>query len=398
MSLTINTNVSAMIAQRNLSESSMRSQSALAKLSSGERITTSKDDAASLSIASGLRMDLSALRAASQNVSQATSMLQIADGGLAQITDVLGRMKTLASTAQSDQISDTERGFLDTEYQQLVQEVDRIADSTEFNGIELLGGATTLNIDGATVGTDVETADGFVAFDFDTSQRSAGEQVTINYNATTNVMDVVVDDGAGNTVASDSISLSSISGNPFDIGGTDQLTAGTTYDLSFAGAGVSITMNDQFDATTAVTANNTVDVVAGAASASANLDFLVGVDSTDQISASIAVSNAAGLGVGGTSVDSAANAVSASASIDSAIDSLNTNRSDLGATMSRLDFAGSVVSVQVENTEAARSTLQDTDVAQEMSRFTSEQVLVQAGVSMLAQANQQPALLLSLLQ
>src|SRR5690606_25718702 len=169
MTLTINTNVSALTAQRNLSISSARSAKSIAKLSSGSRITTAKDDAAALAIASGLKLDLASLRAAQSNVSQATAILQIADGGYAQLGEVFNRLQTLATSAQSDQISATERGFLNTEYQQLLSEIDRIADSTEFNGIELLGGAASLDVDAGTLGTDLVPANGFVGFEFNAS-------------------------------------------------------------------------------------------------------------------------------------------------------------------------------------------------------------------------------------
>lgn len=398
MTLSISTNLSAMVAHKNLSANSASSRASLDKLSSGTRLTSAKEDAAALSISSSLSLDLSAMNAARQNISQASSMLQIADGGYSEINDVLSRMKTLAKTAASDQISDTERGFIDTEYQQSLAEIDRIADSTEFNGRELLGGSASLGIDGGTVGASVETADGFGAFEFDTSKRSAGETITIGYDSTTNVMDLSVDDGAGNVVATDSIDLDDIAGNPFDVGGTNQLDAGTTQELNFSGVGVSITMNDQFDASVDVNATNTVDVIAGTSTAAANMTFAVGLQTTDTISTTLDVATSAGLGVGGTDVSSRANAVSASSAIDDAVQTINTARADIGAVMNRLDFAGAHVSTMVENTESARSVLSDTDTAAEMTKFSSSQVLVQAGVSMLAQANQQPALLLRLLQ
>ena len=396
MALSINTNVSAISAHRNLSASSARAQSSIAKLSSGSRIVTAKDDAASLAIASGLRLDLSALNAAKANVSQGLSVLQVADGGFAQITDVLARMKTLASTAQSGQISATERGFLDTEYQELLAEIDRIADSTEFNGVELLGGAATLESNA--VGTDIETADGFVAWGFDPNIRANGDSVDILYNATTHVFTLTVTNG-GNEVGSQSIDLDDLSGNPFDIGGTNSLANGTTYDLKFDSIGVDITLNDVFAANVAIAdGNNDVTIQTGTSTAAASLDFLVGVNSTDKISITLQVGTAAALGVGGTSVDTEANAVTASAAIDAAVNTVNDARATIGSALSRLEFAGANVSVQIENTEAAKSVLIDVDVAAEFTNFTSQQVLIQAGVSILAQANQQPQTLLRLLQ
>jgi flagellin len=403
MPLTINTNVIAMGAQRSLNATAMKSNAALSKLSSGTRIVTAKDDAASLSIAAGLRLDLAALRAASTNVQQASSMLQIADGGFAQIGEVLTRMKTLASNAQSDQLSATERGFLNTEFTNLRTEITRIAGSTEFNGVELLGGAAQHQ--SANIGTLVGTAQGFVGFEFNPGVRAVGESIRIAYSSTTGVMTVDVfsaASGGGNALGSQSIDIDTLAGNPFNRGGTNLLAPGATYTLDFAAIGVKITTNNTWATTAniagAAFANDGVNIVAGTATAGANLNFLVGVATTDVINVAIGVSTAAALGVGASQVDSVANAQTASTAIDNAMNTINSQRANLGALMSRLDFAGANVAVQVENNEAARSVLYDVDVSTEMTEFTSKQVLVQAGVSMLAQANQQPSLLLRLMQ
>jgi flagellin len=393
MALTINTNITAMAAQRNLGVSAAKSQSSLMKLSSGSRITSAKDDAASLTIANGLKLDLASLRAARANISQASTMLQIADGGLGQIGDILGRMQTLAATAQSDQISNTERGFLNTEFVNLRQEITRIAEGTEYNGIELLSGTTGV---GASVGTNaigsaVEAADGFVAFTFDSNLRADGEAITIEFDENTNVFTVNALDGAGgNVLASQSLDLD-------DFGGA--VPAGQTVDLNFSNIGVTIRLSSDFDDTTAINANNEVTIQNVAAGVQGTqLVFKVGVDATDTITANINGATAAQLGVDTASVSTRVNADAAVTAIDTAMQRVNSNRASLGALMSRLDFASANIGVQIENNEAARSTLQDTDVAEEMTRFTSQQVLVQAGVSMLAQANQQPALLVRLLQ
>lgn len=393
MALSITTNLSALTAQRNLSASAAKSQSALNKLSSGSRITSAKDDAAGLAIATSLRMDLSSVRAAQSNISQASSMLQVADGGLSQITDILGRMKTLAATAQSDQISNTERGFVNTEFQNLVQEIDRIAGATEYNGVELLTGATGVGASLGTnaIGTNVEAADGFVAVTFDSNKRADGEAITIEFDENTNVFTVTALDGTGgNALGVQSLDLD-------DFGGP--VAAGQTVDLNFSDLGVTIRLSDDFDDTAALSANNEItiqDTVAG--QQGTQLLFKVGVDNSDTITANINNASAASLGVNGVDVNTRVGADAAVTAIDTAVERVNTNRANIGAIMNRLEFAGSNVATQIENFEAARSTLMDTDVAVEMTQFTSQQVLVQAGVSMLAQANQQGGLLMRLLQ
>lgn len=138
--VSINTNISALIAQQNLGKADRASQSSIARLSSGNSIIRASDDAAGLAVGTGLRTDVSTLRTALTNTSQANSVLSIADGALFNIGEILQRQKALASQANSGSLSDTERVFLDSEFQKLTLEIDRIADSTNFNGIKLIDG------------------------------------------------------------------------------------------------------------------------------------------------------------------------------------------------------------------------------------------------------------------
>jgi flagellin len=392
MPITINTNVSALTAQRNLGISSARSAQSLSKLSSGSRVPTAKDDAAALAVGTGLRADVAAYRTAQLNAQQGAALLQVADGAFSQITDILVRMKTLASQAQSGQISDTERGFLDTEYQELLGEIDRIAGATEFNGTTLLGGASTVDLNAQ--GANVETADGFVAFSFDSNIVAAADNFHVFW-----------DDSTGNFTLTNGTQGSS---QTISLGAGYTVNTGETRELNFSDLGVRITLNDQFNTGGAdigtlggTAANETFDTVAGAATAGVTINIQVGIGTTaavDQVSVAIAQGSAAQLGVGGTSISTAPNADTASGAIDTALGSINTARSQLGAGISRLEFAGNNAAVAVENLSAAKSVLLDVDVSMEITEFSSQQVLIQAGVSMLAQANQQPSLLLRLLQ
>ncbi|MDJ0951703.1 MAG: flagellin [Alphaproteobacteria bacterium] len=141
MALTVISNFAANVAHRNLTKSDMEATRSLAQLSSGQRVVSAKDDAASMAIGSRFRAEVAALRAARVNAGQATSMLQVAEGAMGQVDGILVRMKTLAIQAASSQYGSVERGLIDTEYQQLLLEVDRIAADTEFNGAQLLDGA-----------------------------------------------------------------------------------------------------------------------------------------------------------------------------------------------------------------------------------------------------------------
>ncbi|OUR93020.1 flagellin [Halobacteriovorax marinus] len=140
MGLRIATNIASQSVQKNLKEVSADGQASLEKLSSGKRITKAADDAAGLAIATNLDAQTKGLRQATRNANDGVSMIQTAEGGLNEVSNILVRLRELTIQASSDTVGDTERGFLDKEYQQLTTEVDRIAQSTTFNGTNLLNG------------------------------------------------------------------------------------------------------------------------------------------------------------------------------------------------------------------------------------------------------------------
>lgn len=179
--VSINTNIASLVAQQNLSRADSMSQTSIARLSSGNRIISASDDAAGLAVGTGLRTDVSTLRTALTNSSQANSVLSIADGALFNIGEILQRQKALASQANSGSLSDTERLFLDSEFQNLTQEIDRIADSTNFNGIKLIDGsiAESNGIETNTTGTDSK-ATATVVFDATVADADVAAIVTIN--------------------------------------------------------------------------------------------------------------------------------------------------------------------------------------------------------------------------
>jgi flagellin len=271
MALSVATNTSAATAHRYLKTNDMEASRSLAKLSSGSRIVRASDDAASLAVGTKLKADLGALKQAQVNASHGQSVLQVADGALQQASDILIRMKALATQAVSGSISDTERGYLDSEFTELENQLDAIATQTKFNGSALVDGSFTADF---AVGVDA--------------------------------------------------------------------------------------------------ANDTITVAIGVDVTAANL-------------------------VTASSVDTAANAQTAATNLDTAIDSVLSARATLGAQMSRFDFVSANLATSVENIDAARSALMDVDVAGEMANYSSKQVLMQASVAMLAQANQMPANLLRLL-
>ena len=394
MALTVLSNYAANVAHRNLTVADMAATSSLTKLSSGSRVVSAKDDAASMAIGSRLNSTVNSLKQASVNAGQGVSMLQIADGAMGKVNDVLVRMKTLAVQAGSGQLSGTERAMLNTEYQALLSEVTRIAASTDFNGQELVNGSQTTGGAGTGTSGSYATADGVSSLTGRGLTTSASDNYTLNYNNTTHAFTF---SGAGITLTG-TIPASAYTGT----GTNSAMATGTSIKLtsSASSAEVVIALNTAFRAGTEVTATTDNGLrFTGSDTTSFSFKVGVGTDSTkDIIAVSISGVSGANLALTGTDINTTTTADTASTLLSSAIDTLNTARASVGAYQNRLEFAAANIAATMENTEAARSNLMDLDIAREMSIFTSKQVLVQAGVSMLAQANQMPQNLLRLFQ
>ena len=387
MPLNVISNFAANVAHRNLVASDMAATSSLAKLSAGTRVLTAKDDAASLAIGSRLAAEVAALRQATVNAGQGVSMLQIADGAMARVNEILIRTKTLAVQAGSGQLSDVERGMLDTEFQTLMDEIERIAQDTEFNGNQLLAGSQTMSATLEDFGTD----DGVVSITL--SDFTSTDTVSaFDYTAASNSFTVTVE----GIIYTGTIDSNALSGT----GATATMAAGTVVTLTSATttSEFKLTLNVSFDAGTSTTSTSAVTVLG---SSTTSYDFKVGtgtIASQDVISISITSITVEQLGLSSQDLTSQSQADLASQSLTSAIDTLQVARAIVGASQNRLEFARANIATAVENTEAARSSLMDLDMASEMTNFTSKQILVQAGVSMLAQANQLPQNLLRLFQ
>jgi len=396
MALNVISNYAANVAHRNLTASDSAATSSLAKLSAGSRVITAKDDAASMAIGNRMNVEVNALKQANVNAGQAVSMLQIADGAMAKVQDILVRMKTLAVQSGSGQLSGTERGMLDTEYQALINEIDRIASDTEFNGNSLIDGSVTISSNanfGAGAGvvnlsvTGLEAGTGALvanAAHLTYSSNSAGGTFTLGATDAAS--------GASTTYTA-TIASSDWSST------TGYLNTGTSLKLTNSAADgfATITLNTSFRAGSTSIAQDSLDFTLASTT---DYSFKIGSGTAtyDNISITVNAANVAALGLTGTDVSTSSTADAASAAISNAIDTLNTARANVGASQNRLEFAAANLSTSIENQEAARSSLLDLDIAAEMTRFTSKQILVQAGVSMLAQANQMPQNLMRLFQ
>ncbi len=354
----------------------------LAKLSSGTRVVSAKDDAASMAIGSRLMAEVQALRQAQVNAGQAVSMLQVADGAMARTHDILMRMKTLSVQAGSGQLSGTERGMLDTEYQQLLSEIDRLAADTEFNGNALVNGNISVDRSSATT---FEIVDGVQDIVFKGAHSTP-------QNAT------IADNAAGSfTVTTD---IGTFTGSmASDTNDGSVMNTGTVVILTNTGTSntIDLVINTAFDVD--LTKGSGTLAISGTSTQSFTYKVGTGTSTTaDEIVVTLNSISGSALGLASTNVTSKSQSDLASTAITGAVDTLNDARAKLGASQNRLEFAAANIATTLENTEAARSNLLDLDIAAEMSRFTSRQILVQAGVAMLAQANQQPQALLRLLQ
>jgi flagellin len=276
MPLYINTNVASLEAQRNLNSSQSQLQKSFQRLSSGFRINTAADDAAGLGISESMRAKIRSFAVAERNTNNAISMTNTAEGGLNQISGILVRMREIAVQSANGDLTTTDRGYLDSEFQVLKEEITRLAETTQFNNQELLAGS-----------------------------------------------------------------------------GTSSIT------------------------------------------------FQVGINTTsfDTISVAFGGITLSALGISGSAVSGADRTASAAAigEIDTAITNVSTARSTFGAATNRLSRAVGNAQTMRTNLSAANSSIRDVDVAEETSQLARSQVLLQAGTSVLAQANQIPNLALSLL-
>ena len=280
-SMTINTNVASLGAQRNLDRAQQGLQKSMSKLSSGLRINSASDDAAGLAISESMKAQTRSLQQASRNAGDGVSLLQTAEGSLNEVSGLLIRMRELSVQSANGTLTTTQRSSLNNEFGQLRSEIDRIGDVTEFNGLKLLDGTAS---------------------------------------------------------------------------------AGVTFQVGMS--------NDAASKLTMSIASSKSSAIGGAAT-TARLD--------DQ------------------SVSTAAGAGTALSVIDDAINDISTTRGNLGAMMNRLGNTMANLASAVENLSAANSRIRDVDVAEETAALTRQQILSQAGVSVLAQANQLPSMAMKLL-
>ena len=374
MGFRIQNNISALNAQKNLGINDSAMSKSLERLSSGYRINSAKDDAAGLSISQGFRADIASYKVASRNVTEGNALLQVAEGSMDQVGNMLTRLKELATQAASSNAG-TNLDKINAEGNQLLQEIDRIANSTAYAGTKLVDGSFGVSVSSASV--SFSATRGYAG--------ATGIQSNLTYTitvATGASPDITVSATVGGVVMSQTMT---------DVG---YVAAGASKSLTFGALGLTINLNDNFTAANAK-ASSTIRGTAAAAS-----DFQVGAKNTsdDRIGVSLSSIKAATLDVGlvANRMLSATNAQALLTTIDTAIGVLNTKRGGVGAAQNRMGYASANLATTIENITAADSVIRDVDMAAEMTSFTKSQILLQAGTAMLAQANQAPQMVLSL--
>jgi flagellin len=524
MPISIIANRSAQYAQSAMQTQNTAITLSTRKVSSGLRVMDASQDAGALAIGTSLKIENASLASAANNVTSAMSMLQIADGAMSQVSDILNRMSTLATQASSGQLDDAARALVDAEYQALKSEVNRLVNVTSFNGVKMLAGSSNVAV---TAGSSLSAAG--ISSVASTESSVADASYRVSYNPTTEsltltqvngattanqtfdltqLLDTVAGEGknlsgsqqlgvsfsqfgvtvtldshfnrataidpTATTVAADAaltvatpattvpganMSLETVAGLNALVGGYSTTTGALTLPLVSDGtnvhlgavAGISYAVNggavgasgaDSADlnagansvdvyvdlptggrqlvgtlttgaiATSgATTTNVTMNVGKGLmfvdntdtteATAATHLVYKVGsgiVVGQDLIDVTIPALNLTALGLTDSNVGTKTDANTAIDTLKAAMAVLNTARSEVGAQQSRMEQISSNLAIVQENNESARSALMDVDVSEEITNLTNSQVLMQASIAMLKQANSMPSMLLDLLK
>ena len=408
--MVIQHNLTAMNANRMLNVTTSAQSKSAEKLSSGYKINRAADDAAGLSISEKMRKQIRGLTQASSNAQDGVSAVQTAEGALTEVHSMLQRMNELAVQSANGTNSQTDRKAIQDEIDQLTSEIDRVSETTKFNETYLLKGDSTKAAKANFMKSDYAIKDGvklYLEGEIDTDKNLTGDALkeaiasgakiyTEEAGAgkqdknTTNKLAIKGSDYAyvtklydkkGNAVTAEQIKAKQAAD------GTDATNDG--YFTSEGGKGVAVAA----DAATAFTEGYDVN---GAISFSLH----VGADSAadNKIEVKIESMSAAGIGVKGLNVSTEDDATAAIDRISEAIQKVSSQRSTLGAAQNRLEHTIANLDNVVENTTSAESRIRDTDMAQEMVNYSKNNILAQAGQSMLAQANQSNQGVLSLLQ
>ncbi|MFI1991367.1 flagellin [Actinoplanes sp. NPDC020271] len=418
MGLRINQNIAAQNAYRNLSVTDGQMQKSLEKLSSGFRINRAADDAAGLSISEGLRSQTGGLKVAVRNTQDGVSVAQTAEGSLNEVTSILQRMRDLAvQTSNAGSMDSDAKGAANKEMDQLNQELDRIGSTTSFGKAKLLDGSfgstvkatnslTSANVTALTAASGPLTTDAtFKLTQVDGTTLAAGSEISVDIKAADIPAGATAQDIA--KVVNDSLSkalkANGYQGNEVRMTASTDSSGATTMSMSGVGefsatdtGGTGTALASLMGNSGTITATTAANAVPGGNTGR----FQVGANANanERIGVSIGAIDSKTLGTAALDLTTTSGPGNAITAIDKAIKSVSDTRANLGAVQNRFEHTINNLNVAVENLSASESRIRDTDMAQEMVSFTRNQILTQAGTSMLSQANQSAQGVLSLLR
>ncbi|HUB20538.1 MAG TPA: flagellin [Acidobacteriaceae bacterium] len=434
MALGVLNNISAIYAENNLNQTQANLQNTLQQLSSGSRINSGADDAAGLSIANGLQANSSALTQSSSNASAGVGFLQVADGALSQVTNLLNRAVTLATEAGGGTLSSAQLSAADQEYQDILTQIGTIGSTTEYNGISVFTSGTGNSTNLATTAF-TQTAKSDPLQVTLTQGDTLSGSVTISSTGGTHAGTQIVNLASYSGLASENQSIANAAATSLTtaLNATLGAATGSTYAVSVAAGVVSIATSGGGSANEllSVTASNASETPAsasainiytsdGTSAGSYNYSVTVGTltdnnvgssDSTSAAGSAVSVTIGGTTGSGGTTagagagtslsltkLDNQADSEAALQTVTDAISAVAYQRGQVGANINTLTAASNIASSEETNVQAAQNNITQTDYAAATSNMSKYEILTQTGISALAQANSTEQMVTKLLQ
>lgn len=366
----INYNASAVMATNCLNKNDKRLAASMGRLSSGYKIVNAKDNPSGLALAKRMNAQIEGVKAANQNAGDGVSIIEVADGAMSEIHDMLQRINELAVKASTGTMTDGDREIANKEVVQLKAEITRITADTQFNGQTLLDGSFDLR--GYTDNVDAKVA-------YYSDETDAGlyeiDAMNIQYDANGNIDFIAARDSfqGGNGFPADA-KVTQTDGNVVTI------TGGQGFEI-------------KLEFKSAITMPLSIEV-----EGFGSLDKQIGANEGQQLDIRIPKVSLVNMGISSIDLSTQEGAQDTITRTDGAIKFISSVRSRLGAYQNRLEHTINSLDITEENVTAAYTRIMDTDMAEEMTEYTNMQVLAQASTSMLAQANERPSQVLQLLQ
>lgn len=389
----INTNIKSIVAQNAATVNNRNLSKAMEQLSTGKRINGAADDAAGLAISNKMTAQIKGLNQAVRNANDGITLIQTAEGALIEVTNMLQRMRELAVQSANDTNTSTDRSALNLEFGQLRTEINRISANTQWNGTNILDKTAGLNANGEFKFQVGANATQNIALTIGKYSTTGTVVATVAVNTTT----AASGPGASGVAQ---VSTFTISGGQPVVGEVYSITVG---DKSFTHTVASVTgtaATDHQAITTALSAGlGDITGVTKNSNTGGVMTFTAGSTAAGSNSFTIAQGTGGLLSVIDTSnITNQTNSNAAISALDTALGTVNTGRAEMGATINRLNYAADNLINVSQNTTESRSRILDTDYAQATTELARTQIISQAAIAMLAQANQAPQSVLSLLR